>query len=159
MKHLKLFEEITQYKEGNLKIIYRDNNLTVVVPLTSKSSDITCRGTGWCSRGNNYKNWAKDNILFRFLFKDGYKMRLTWKIVGKEYEFSWGSGGEKYFEIYGPHPFSNIEIMKKNTEYDHNQNIGDDYGEYKTKINLIKKIEMVPEEAKQKIIEYKKNYE
>jgi len=74
----KTFEEITQFKEGNLKVLYKDNNLTVVVPLTSEASAISSRGTEWCSKTKHgYDMCASTNILFRFLFRNGYKLRLT----------------------------------------------------------------------------------
>lgn len=117
-----IFEEITQFKEGNLKIIYRDNNLTVVIPKTSEASAITTRGTRWCSGSPpGYDMLAKRNILFRFLFKDGYKLRLTWEIEG-EY-FSWGSGGEKYYKILGNHPFDDIKNMENEIKKEFNSKL------------------------------------
>jgi hypothetical protein len=114
-------EEITQYRAGNLQVIYRDNLLTCVVPITPSASTITCRGTNWCSKNPEmFKYWGKSNILFRFLFKkDGYKLRLTWNFTNREI-FTWGSGGEKYKEIYGNHPFD-IEGIREEIEDDYTE--------------------------------------
>lgn len=110
-----LYCEATEYKLGNLNVLYRDENLTVVVPLTVSASTITCRGTKWCSSDEaGFKQWTKKHVLIRFLFHDGYKLRLTWKFdfdpptkyyTDKNYG-SWGSGGGKYGEIkFGKYPF------------------------------------------------------
>jgi hypothetical protein len=115
----------TEYKEGNLKIIYRDDIVTVVVPSTLKASIVSCRGTKWCSSDQSgFDTWAKEHILFRFLFKDGYKLRLTWRFK-ENYKGStgtWGCGGGKYTEVaFKGDPFHLSKEIEKEIEKEYDE--------------------------------------
>lgn len=173
----KLYCETTEYKEGNLKVIYRDDKLTVAVPNNLKSSQITCRGTKWCTaKEDQYDYWTKERnmILFRFLFRDGYKIRLSWgKYNDGEKVYnpgSWGSGGEKYYEIpFGDYAFDYKKIIeniryteeyleKSHKKYDELSNNKDKYNpeEYQEEIDDCKEtIERLSEilETKKEIFE------
>jgi len=114
MKILKFdtyIKELSEYKEGKIKIIYRDDKLTIVVPSSFNASRITCRGTRWCTQSKfGYESFSRNFVLFRILFKDGYKLRLSWKKDGSE--FTWGSGGDKYTEVGGyKNPFNLSKII------------------------------------------------
>jgi hypothetical protein len=172
--------ELTQYKEGNLHLLYRDNILSVVIPSSPEASTITCKGTKWCTRDPYmYKDLSKDHILFRFLFKDHYKLRLTSEKEGGQ--FSWGSGGNLYKEIRGyGNPF-NIQTLTNDVKQQYKEIINRDFyrrekdkivhngetGEnmtraeyYKlvlnTKLHIIERIKQIPKPAIDAVIRFSK---
>ena len=170
--------ELTQYKEGNLHLIYRDNILSVVVPNSPEASTVSCRGTKWCTNDPGmYKDIAKDNILFRFLFQDHYKLRLTWENDGGE--FTWGSGGNVYKEIKGyGNPFQ-TQILQNDVKKYYDEIINRDFYRrekdknvhytdidqnmtraqyYKlvlhTKLDMVKQIKHIPQQAIDKVLSF-----
>lgn len=83
MKLLNLIEsfvlnELSGYYQENVDIVYKDNNLVVLAPKTSKAASKYSRGTEWCSQSSSgFCSHRRSEMLFRFLFKDGYKLRLN----------------------------------------------------------------------------------
>lgn len=174
--------ELTQFKEGNLKLIYRDPKLSVVVPTSPEASTLSARNTGWCTKSpRKFLELNETAILFRFFFKNGYKLRLTWDRDGTE--FTWGSGGKIYREIrsYG-NPFNQNHILKNDVDHTYkeilsrdfykrdkdkivhnkeiNQNIS--YANYyklvhHIKLDIINHIKQIPPAAIEKVLEYQKN--
>lgn len=96
MRFIKLFEEYTKQEiKEQTDIIYRDKNLVVLVVKTPTSSDIYGKNTRWCSVGD-IRMFHEHNVagnMFRILFKDGYKLRLTWDYKD-DYNTHWGQGGK-----------------------------------------------------------------
>lgn len=101
MKHLFLFETFIEFEKErqskketpkNTHLIYSDGNLSVKVVKTLDSSR-AISDPKWCSTssGGFYRHNLTSN-MYRFIFKDGYKLRLTW-----DYFYSdgthWGQGG------------------------------------------------------------------
>jgi hypothetical protein len=91
MKHLILFEKFKETKK-NTPIVYQDDNLIIKVPKTLDSSKMIS-DPQWCSTSPDgfYKHNLTAN-MYRFIFKDGYKLRLTWDY--KPGQTHWGCGGE-----------------------------------------------------------------
>jgi hypothetical protein len=81
-------------------------------------------------------------MLFRFLFKHGDKIRLTWEWDGK---YSWGSGGQIYQEITSDYldpndPFNIKSIEKLKKEWGKEKwNDADEY--------IYRYIKMIPNDA------------
>lgn len=96
MRFIKLFEEYTKQEiKEQTDILYKDKNLIVLVVKTPVSSDIYGKNTNWCSV-NDPGMFHEHNVcgnLFRILFKDGYKLRLTWDYMD-EHHTHWGQGGK-----------------------------------------------------------------
>ena len=101
MKYLKVFELFIEYsnrkQNPNYKsqkkapIIYSDDNLIIRVVKTLDTS-IKHSDPEWCSthKFGFYKHNLTAN-MYRFDFKDGFKLRLTWSY--KKDNTTWGSGG------------------------------------------------------------------
>ena len=100
LKSWKLFE--FKETESNTPVLYKDDNLEIKVVKTFDACKEQGKDTGWCS--NMSHGFYKHNItanMYRFNFKDGYKLRLTWDYI--DYNASpdafaggthWGSGGK-----------------------------------------------------------------
>lgn len=155
MKRLKLFEEFKGKIAEEADIVYRDKNMLVIVPKTLQASKRYSRNTNWCSidKGGFYGHYPTAN-LFRFHFKDGYKIRLTWDYLpwdGHSYTAGthWGQGGWMKGE-----DASYQHIRPKDEEnpfdFDYHKN---DYKQF-----MVNRILSIPEEAKKKIIEYQKSH-
>ncbi len=101
MKFIRLFEEFTETPK-NTPLLYKDDNLEVKVVKTYDSSKEQGKNTNWCSndKGGFYAHNKIAN-MYRFNFKDGYKLRLTWDYITQTAshlgQFSggthWGQGG------------------------------------------------------------------
>ncbi len=63
--------------------------VSVLVAKTFESCAITAKNTEWCTKHKfayeHHKN--EGNVFFRFLFKNGYRLRLTWNLNNR---FNWG---------------------------------------------------------------------
>jgi len=80
LKSWKLFE--FKETESNTPVLYKDDNLEVKVVKTFDACKEQGKDTSWCS--NNLSLFYKHNMtanMFRFNFKDGYKLRLTWDYI------------------------------------------------------------------------------
>lgn len=149
MKHLKLFEEFEkECIKQEIDLIYRDRDVVCLIPKTQRASYIYGKRTFWCStRMDTFEEIAEggDVILFRFIFKDGYKMRLTYDLSTKLMDWS-DKSSVHYFEGNKDNPFkiSNSEIDKELTKY----------SKYKDKIfKLSERINSIPKICKDKIID------
>ena len=163
----KIFED-SEYKKGNFDVLYRDNNMTIIVPKSLRASQISCRNTNWCSKTKNgYDMWSVDFTLYRILYKDGFKLRLTWlktnlikKNDNNQKKGSWGSGGDKYEEIeFYTEPFNNEELMNNNKDnylYYKDKYPSEKWVEetFNDKKDMIERINSIPDEVKDKIINY-----
>ncbi len=153
-------EDLTQNKQGNFDVLYRDVNVTVLVPKTFESCVITTRNTEWCSKtwgGYSEHKFGKKEVFFRFLFKDGYKLRLSWSMDNKN-DFHWGgiikskdwnypylTSNNEYF-LNDPFHF-NYNILKE-FDYDSKRKLSDDQ-----KI-ILQYINLIPNEARNMIFRY-----
>ena len=160
----KPFKSKTEGKE-DYDIVYTSDELVTVVPVSLEAAARSSKKTKWCTA----KKWMyethieKGDILFRFLWKGGYKMRLTWNY--KNDTFSWGGAASKYYkgdypEIkskdISPTPFD-AEVAQKNF-LDSHKKIRGKY-KYRIYLKMFNMINLVPEAAKKKVIEYRENYE
>lgn len=110
MKYLKSYK-IFEFKEteSNTPLLYKSDNLEVKVVKTFDACKNIGKDTMWCS--NAKVGFYKHNMtanMYRFIFKDGYKLRLTWDYIDQsasENSYSggthWGSGGEVKGESIG----------------------------------------------------------
>ena len=81
MNFIKLFEEFTETPK-NTPLLYKDDNLEVKVSKTFDSVKIQNKNTSWCSTSpGGFYGHNKTANMFRFNFKDGYKLRLTWDYI------------------------------------------------------------------------------
>jgi hypothetical protein len=105
--------EIGTKRSSDTDVIYKGSDVVILVPKSFDSSKSFSRGTSWCTGGDCFpsvqlddshlgRNFSKFSeggyILFRILFKDGSKIRLT---INKEGKFSYGLGvkGREYVEF------------------------------------------------------------
>jgi hypothetical protein len=138
MKIVKKFESfILEFKETekNTPVLYKDNNLEVKVVKTFDACAEQGKGTNWCSNDKTgFYRHNKTANMFRFNFKDGYKLRLTWDYV-HDGGTHWGQGG-----VVDGEKQSYIYIFPRDTEepflFDYTL---DD------KKSLVKRIESIPQ--------------
>jgi hypothetical protein len=111
--------EIGGKRAKDTHIVYRDNDMVVLVPLSFESAKSFSRNTqyctgGNCSRGsertskNMYNQHTKEgDILFRIFFKDGTKVRLTWNGDINDKDFHWGLGKKDSYPTFTNRNMSN----------------------------------------------------
>jgi len=170
----------SKIEDEDYDIIYRDKNLTILVPLTFNASDRTCKKTIWCTNDKNIFNRhiKQGDILFRFLYTDGYKLRLTWNYddFGDSGfgNFHWGGAGHKdeYPVIYprdiSPTPFD-VEKAEENYINNHQERtvkwtskgyvVKSDNRDFIIHYKMFEMIKKIPQEARKKVIEYREKYE
>jgi hypothetical protein len=154
MKHLKSWK-LFEFKEteSNTPLVYKDANLEIKVVKTFDACKEQGKDTRWCS--NMKSGFYKHNItanMYRFNFKDGYKLRLTWDHI--DYKASpdrfgggthWGSGGivdgeEIYYDYIRPEDESEPFL------FDYNK--GDERQE------MVNRINSIPQDAIDAVHEY-----
>lgn len=163
MKHLCLFETFIKPDERhpsnqpgsketprNTHLIYTDNNLSIKVVKTLDSSKAVS-DPQWCSTQSDgfYKHNLTSN-LYRFIFKDGYKLRLTWDYIDWDgVDFSngthWGQGG-----ILNGKPALYAYIRPR----DENNPFYFDYNKNDDRQYMINRIKSIPKEAIDVIYKY-----
>jgi hypothetical protein len=154
MKYLeswKLFE--FKETEFNTPVIYKDNNLEVKVVKTFDACKEQGKDTDWCS--NTSSGFYKHNIsanMYRFNFKDGYKLRLTWDYISLNASLDkfgggthWGCGGK---------------INGKKVDYryirpnDESEPFLFDYNRGDERQEMVNRINSIPQEAIDSVHEY-----
>ena len=158
MKYIKLFEVHKEDLKKEVDIIYRDENLVCLVPKTQRASCVYGQGTRWCTKSKDGFESHKDSIMFRFIFKNKYKLRLTYNENGLS---DWSDrSGNSYFEEMNIDKNKLFFISKDDINaYHHWRNKYDPTGS-KTKL-LVKYIKSIPKKCQSAIINYidnKENY-
>jgi hypothetical protein len=147
-----LFEQFTETKK-NSHVIYKDKNLTIKIPKTLDAS-INISDPQWCSVSASgfYKHNLTSN-LFRFIFNDGYKLRLTWDYLPWDgHNFSTGTHCGQGGEVDGVKKnYYHIRPKNESEPFKFNYNKGDDRQEMVDRIISISKsaIEMVDKYQKE----------
>ena len=74
-------EEFKRETEGaKYDYIYSDDNLKVILPLNYTASYEVAKNTDWCSKTiGSYNDWSQRAILYRIIFSDGEKIKITWE--------------------------------------------------------------------------------
>lgn len=153
-------EELSPSMRDKVDIVYRDTNLVILVPKTYEVSKKYSLKTRWCSNdiGMFLKHNERDN-LYRLLFKNGKKIRLTWSYVdeiGYGAGCHWGTGwdpektGIERGSYSWIHPLDNNEPFEFDIDQMKSKGFSDE------RIKLAKDITELPQEAKEAIIEYQK---
>lgn len=86
---------ILEFKETekNTPVLYKDDNIEVKVVKTFDACAEQGKNTEWCSNDKTgYYRHSKTANMYRFNFKDGYKLRLTWDYLN-DAGTHWGQGG------------------------------------------------------------------
>lgn len=122
-----LFDQLTESRLNEIggkrakdtHVIYRDNNMVIVVPLSFESAKSFSRKTqyctgGDCSRGSERtsksmfkQHTSRGDILYRIFFKDGTKVRLTWNGDINAKDFHWGLGKKDSYPTFTDRNMSN----------------------------------------------------
>jgi hypothetical protein len=154
MKYLKSWK-LFEFKEtkSNTTLLFKDDNLEIKVVKTFDSCKEQGKDTRWCS--NKPSGFYQHNItanMYRFNFKDGYKLRLTWDFIdhiASPDKFSggthWGSGGKvngKEIHYYYIRPEDESEPFL----FDYNK--GDERQE------MVNRINSIPQDAIDSVHEY-----
>lgn len=144
LKSWKLFE--FKETESNTPVLYKDDNLEVKVVKTFDACKEQGKDTSWCS--NNLSLFYKHNMtsnMFRFNFKDGYKLRLTWDYINRKASRDtfaggthWGSGGKVngkqiYYDYIRPEDESEPFLF--------------DYHKNDERQEMVNRINSIPQEA------------
>jgi hypothetical protein len=93
MVHIKLFEELTGELKSEVEIVYRDKNMVCLLPRSQKSSFLYAGGTQWCTKtkpGFDIMH-NKEALLFRFIFKNKRKIRLSMVPHEDQFKFDWAT--------------------------------------------------------------------
>lgn len=122
-----LFDQLNENKLNEIggkrvkdtHIIYRDNNMVILVPLSFDSAKSFSRNTQYCTGGNCSRgseqtskgmfkqHTSKGDILYRIFFKDGTKVRLTWNGDINDKNFHWGLGKKDSYPTFSNRNMSN----------------------------------------------------
>ena len=167
MKFIKLFEEYIadfpkdpkskpRYKD--MPTLYQDDNLVVKVVKTFEAAAEQGRNTDWCS--NIPQGFHSHNLtanMFRFNFKDGYKLRLTWDYITQNASelgsFSggthWGQGG-----IVNGQKLSYEYIRPK----DENHPFDFNYQKDDSRSEMVRRIKSIPEKAQIEVYDYQEKH-
>jgi len=157
VKTYKLFEDRTpKYKE--MPTLYQDENLVVKVVKTFKAAEEQGKNTNWCSKhpGGFYSHNLTAN-MYRFNFKDGYKLRLTWDyITQKASELGiysggthWGQGGVIDGEKLD---YQHIRPRNENHPFDF------DYQKSDERSEMVDRIKSIPEKTQEIIYDYQETH-
>lgn len=80
-----LINELNSELKSELEIIYKDKNLICLIPKTQRISRILGNKTYWCqTTPHGFLKWTEVGLLFRFLFKNGRKIRMTYAFKNNE---------------------------------------------------------------------------
>jgi hypothetical protein len=139
MKLLPLLSEVTSKYSNQVDTVYRSPELVVLAPKNSKIAAKYSHGTNWCSQtSQGFCAHRTEEVLFRFLFKDGTKLRLNVRNGGAVGH--WGGPPIKNFH----YPVTTFSRDIRNIKTDG----------FPTK--LVNKIKSIPDDAAQAVIEYTK---
>jgi hypothetical protein len=130
-----LYERETE--KAKFDILYSDDNLDVIIPLNFAASYQIAKNTNWCTQSKiGWDSWSRRAILYRVIFKDGEKLKITW---GKENYFCM-LASDKYPEINtGGNPFEIIDGKEKWVE-NLNRQI-EYYGDTRGGVVILKKLQ------------------
>lgn len=150
MKNLKLkLNKILLFESfvNKLNIIYKDNDIEIYVPKNLNSS-IKVSDRQWCttSKQGFYSHNLTAN-LYRIIFKDGYKLRLTWDFFDIE-KTHWGQGGNINGDKANYHVIRSEDIKNP-------FNIENTYPKYTD--TMYNRIKSLPQNAINSILKYQEN--
>ena len=167
MRFIKLFEEYiaeipkvpkSKPKYKDMPTLYQDDNLVVKVVKTFEAAVEQGKGTDWCSNvPNGFYSHNLTSNMYRFNFKDGFKLRLTWDYITQNAselgKFSggthWGQGGI-------------VNNIKLNYEYirpkDENHPFDFDYQKDDSRTEMVNRIKSIPEEAQLAVYDYQEKH-
>jgi hypothetical protein len=152
MKFIHLFEEFTETPK-NTPLLYKDDNLEVKVSKTFDSVKIQNKNTSWCSTSPaGFYAHNKTANMFRFNFKDGYKLRLTWDYITQRASHlgsysggtHWGQGGvvngeKQWYDVFRPQDDSEPFLIDWQSD---------------KKREIVDRIQSIPQEAIDKVHQY-----
>lgn len=112
---VKLFEEFKETLK-NTPILYKNKDLEVKVVTNLPSSINLGKNTNWCSNSpSGFYSHSRTSNMYRFIFSDGYKLRLTWDYITQKASSlgsfaggtHWGQGGfvngrSKFYDVLRP---------------------------------------------------------
>jgi len=157
IKSYKLFEDKTpKYKD--MPTLYQDENLVVKVVKTFEAAVEQGKGTRWCS--NNPGGFHSHNLtanMYRFNFKDGFKLRLTWDYITQtaselgQYSGGthWGQGGIVNGE---EKPYHHIRPKDDSHPFDF------DYKKVDDRSEMVERIQSIPEKAQESVYDYQEKH-
>ena len=151
MKYIKLFEIHKEELKKEVDIIYRDKNMICLVPKSQMASCVYGQGTRWCTKSKSGFDSHKDSIMFRFIFKSKYKLRLTYDPHGQS---DWSDrSGNQFFGKLDIDKNSLFKISKDDiTQYKFWNKKYDPTGE-KTNL-IIKYIKKIPLSCQKAVLNY-----
>lgn len=94
-----IINEIGSKRSKDTDIVYRDNNILIVVPKSFESCQSYSQKTKYCTRDKvmYMGHSSRGDDLFRIFFKNGTKVRLTWTPDG---DFHWGLGEKTSYAVF-----------------------------------------------------------
>lgn len=144
--------------EKNTPVLYKDDNLEVKVVRTFTSSKEQGKDTSWCSnQPDGFYSHDLTANMYRFIFKDGYKLRLTWDYI------SWDASALGKFSG-GTHWGQGGEVDGKRKQYlvlrprDEDKPFDFDYHKNDEKQEMVDRIESIPDDAEFAVYEYQEKH-
>lgn len=143
ISYKKLINEINSELKSEMEIIYKSSDLLCIIPKSQRISNILGNKTAWCqTQRSGFDIWSKVGLLFRFIFKNGRKIRMTYafkdsKFQNHQKDYHW-SNETGYHVLNGdgnpfiPETGTRIRDMEK---------------------DIIDLINLIPNECKEKVIE------
>jgi hypothetical protein len=103
-------EELGGKYKDEVDIIYKSKELICMIPKSQMASYIYSNKTKWCQRfKDGFNNWTDNgnNLLYRFLFNDGRKVRFTYSPQTDEEMYKKGYIGSFYWANENGHHILN----------------------------------------------------
>ena len=156
MTYIQLFEKFKENNK-NTPILYSDENLIIKVSKTFDSSKELGKGTSWCSNNiSGYYTHSSSSNMYRFIFKNGYKLRLTWDYISREASGDsfaggthWGQGGVVNGKMKH---YLYLRIFNNNDPFYVDYKKNDDRQE------MVNKIKSLPTDAIKSVIKYQEEH-
>lgn len=140
----KSINELNKQNRENLDFIHKSKDLVVLAPHNHKIASKYSTNTEWCSQSKSgFCMHSRDEVLFRFLFKDGYKLRLNLRkggLVGH-----WGGPKSKERS----YPMMSFKRNPKNIDIQTY-----DVKKWTSLKEMYEKIKSIPDDVMKKCIEY-----
>jgi len=148
-------------KKAKFDYLYNDEDMVIVAIKNFNACKEYGKDTNWCSNYEvAFRFHSQTANMYRVIFKDGYKLRLTWDYIERSAALSknnfvggshWGSGGivsNTAIEYTFIRPRNNNEPFLFDFNSEENAN----------KIELVRRIEAIPQEAIDAVHDYQEKH-
>lgn len=146
-QQLQILRELSNRIRENIDIIYQDSNVTCLIPKSQETSKLYGHGANWCQKSKSgFEQWSEQGLLVRFLFRGGKKIRFTYYFKDTNLHNYYWAGETGHHVLFGDttNPFDVVNTTGRIRGLEQ---------------NIIDSIHRIPDECKQKVLEFIRNNE